>query len=97
MTQTSVPFRQGDERHNTMRAFKALFTDATWSLATIPTYAGRPMAFGWGTGTDGAVPETPQDVLQGRFDAAGMTPDYYTPAMRLAVFALPGYVARLMP
>ncbi|MDA3859270.1 MAG: polyamine aminopropyltransferase [Roseovarius sp.] len=95
VTQNGVPFLQGEELHNTMRAFKALFVDATCYLATIPTYAGGPMAFGWGT--DGPARATPLDVLQGRFDAAGISPEYYTPAVHLAAFALPGYVTRLMP
>ena len=95
VTQNGVPFMQGDELHNTMLAFKALFVDATCYLATIPTYAGGPMAFGWGT--DGPARETPLDVLQGRFDAAGIAPDYYTPEVHKAAFALPVYVARLIP
>lgn len=51
VTQNGVPFMQGDELTNTMRAFKALFGDATCYLSTIPTYAGGPMATGWGTAT----------------------------------------------
>lgn len=95
VTQNGVPFLQGEELHNTMRAFRALFADATCYLATIPSYAGGPMAFGWGT--DGPARETPLDVLQGRFDASGITTDYYTPELHKAAFALPGYVARLLP
>jgi len=95
VTQNGVPFLQGEELHNTMRAFTALFVDATCYLATVPTYAGGPMAFGWGT--DGPARETPLDVLQGRFDAAGIAPGYYTPQVHQAAFALPGYVAKLLP
>lgn len=95
VTQNGVPFMQPEELTNTMRAFRALFADATCYLATVPTYAGGPMAFGWGT--DGDARETPLDVLTGRFDAAGLTPFYYTPAVHRAAFALPGYVQRLIP
>ena len=95
VTQNGVPFLQPDELRNTMRAFTALFADATCYMATIPTYAGGPMAFGWGT--DGEARATPRDVLQGRFDAAGLAPFYYTPAVHQAAFALPGYVAKLLP
>ena len=95
VTQNGVPFLQGQELHNTMRAFTALFVDATCYLATIPTYAGGPMAFGWGT--DGPARNTPLEVLQGRFDATGITPGYYTPQVHQAAFALPGYVAKLLP
>ena len=49
VTQNGVPFLQGGELTNTMRAFQALFADWTCYLATVPTYAGGPMAFGWGT------------------------------------------------
>ena len=94
VTQNGVPFLQGEELSNTMRAFTALFADATCYLATIPTYAGGPMAFGWGT--DGDARQTPLDVLQGRFDAAGFSTDYYTPAVHQAAFALPGYVQKLL-
>ncbi|MFD1509771.1 polyamine aminopropyltransferase [Lacimonas salitolerans] len=95
VTQNGVPFLQPQELTNTMRAFTALFADATCYLASIPTYAGGPMAFGWGT--DGDARATPPDVLQGRFDAAGLAPYYYTPQVHKAAFALPGYVARLLP
>ncbi|WP_306004927.1 polyamine aminopropyltransferase [Aquicoccus porphyridii] len=95
VTQNGVPFMQPEELTNTMRAFRALFADATCYLATVPTYAGGPMAFGWGT--DGDARTTPLDVLTGRFDAAGLTPFYYTPAVHKAAFALPGYVQRLIP
>lgn len=95
VTQNGVPFMQGDELTNTMRAFKALFADATCYLATVPTYAGGPMAFGWGT--DSESRQVPLDVLQLRFAEAGLTPDYYTPEVHKAAFALPGYVLKLLP
>ena len=96
VTQNGVPFQQGEELTNTMRAFKALFADATCYLATVPTYAGGPMAFGWGT--DGDARATPLEVLEGRFAEAGVEGlRYYTPEVGKAAFALPGYVKALMP
>ena len=94
-TQNGVPFMQGDELTNTMRAFQALFADATCYLATIPTYAGGPMAMGWGT--DGDARHTSLDVLKERFAAAGIDTDYYTPEVHQGAFALPGYVSKLIP
>jgi spermidine synthase len=95
VTQNGVPFMQGDELTNTMRAFQALFADATCYMATIPTYAGGPMAFGWGT--DGDARHVTVEELQTRFAAAKLTPDYYTPEVHKGAFALPGYVLKLMP
>lgn len=94
-TQNGVPFMQGDELTNTMRAFQALFADASCYLATVPTYAGGPMAFGWGT--DGDARSVSLDVLQARFAEAGIETGYYTPKVHKAAFALPGYVQRLFP
>ncbi len=95
VTQNGVPFLQGAELTNTMRAFKALFADSTCYLATVPTYAGGPMAFGWGT--DGTARQVTVETLAQRFEAAGITTDYYTPEVHKGAFALPGYVARLLP
>jgi spermidine synthase len=95
VTQNGVPFMQGEELTNTMRAFKALFSDWTCYTATIPTYAGGPMAFGWGT--DGDARRTPLAELEQRFEAARIETGYYTPAVHVAAFALPRYIERLLP
>ncbi|WP_371038951.1 polyamine aminopropyltransferase [Rhodosalinus sp. FB01] len=94
VTQNGVPFLQPDELIGTMGAFRALFADPACYLATIPTYAGGPMAFGWGS--DGDARATPLDVLEGRFAESGIATDYYTPEVHKAAFALPGYVRRLL-
>ena len=95
VTQNGVPFVQGAELTNTMRAFRALFADWTCYIATIPTYAGGPMAFGWGT--DGAARDLGMAELEQRFAEAEIETDYYTPAVHKAAFALPRYISRLMP
>jgi len=95
VTQNGVPFLQGDELTGTMRAFKALFADYTCYLATIPTYAGGPMALGWGS--NGDARHVDLDTLKARFAAAGIETDYYTPEVHKAAFALPPYVSRLIP
>ena len=94
VTQNGVPFLQGDELKGTMRAFRALYRDATCYLATIPTYAGGSMAFGWGT--DGAARQVALETLETRFAAAGIATRYYTPEVHKAAFALPGYVKVLV-
>lgn len=95
VTQNGVPFMQGDELTRTMRAFQALFADATCYLATVPSYAGGPMAFGWGT--DSGARHTDVNTLQTRFCASGIRPQYYTAEVHKAAFALPGYIRKLIP
>jgi spermidine synthase len=94
VTQNGVPFLQGAELTNTMRAFHALFADATCYMASVPSYAGGAMAFGWGTSGDAGKVDLA--TLQDRFARAAITTDYYTPEVHLAAFALPPYVARLI-
>lgn len=96
VTQNGVPFMQGDELTGTMRAFKALFADHSCYLASIPTYAGGPMAFGFGSHSKAARNVTLAD-LEKRFAAAGIETDYYTPEVHKGAFALPGYVKKLFP
>ncbi|GIX14809.1 MAG: polyamine aminopropyltransferase 1 [Paracoccaceae bacterium] len=93
VTQNGVPFLQPEELRNTMRAFRALFRDATCYLAHVPTYAGGPMALGWGT--DGEARRTDPATLSARFAAAGLKTRYYTPELHHAAFALPVYVRDL--
>jgi spermidine synthase len=95
VTQNGVPFLQPDELTATLRALKALFRDAGCYLATVPTYAGGPMAFGWGT--DGTARQTDLETLRRRAAEAGLDRRYYTPEVHVAAFALPGYVSRLFP
>ena len=96
VTQNGVPFMQGEELTNTMRAFKALFADWTCYLATIPTYAHGPMALGWGAMSD-APRATPLEALEARWEEAGIETRYFTPEVGKAAFALPGYVKALLP
>ncbi len=93
VTQNGVPFQQADELRSTMRAFRALFRDATCYLATVPTYWGGPMAFGWGT--DSPARRTDRAALEQRVAEAGLAARYWTPEVHGAAFALPGYVAEL--
>jgi spermidine synthase len=95
VTQNGVPFLQPDELTHTMRAFRALFRDWGCYLATVPTYAGGPMAFGWAT--DGVARDVALQTLKSRHAAAGLSTRYYTPEVHKAAFALPGYVKALMP
>ena len=95
VTQNGVPFMQGEELRGTMQIFESLFDDATCYLASVPTYVGGPMAFGWGT-DNATARHTPIDVIARRFDSAGVTTGYYLPEMHAQAFALPRYVDELV-
>lgn len=95
VTQNGVPFVQGDELAGSYRILAALFADPTCYTATVPGYAGGPMAFGWGTD----LPDYRKisiDVLQRRFADAAVATRYYTPEVHQAAFALPGYILDLL-
>lgn len=90
VTQNGVPFLQADELASTMRAFRTLFSDTTCYLATVPSYSGGPMAFGWGT--NGAAGQVTLETLAERYDTANLTTRYYTPEVHKGAFALPRYI-----
>ncbi len=95
VTQNGVPFLQGAELTNTLRALSALFADATCYLTQVPTYACGPMAMGWAS--DGGARATPLATLETRFAEAGFATRFYTPEVHKAAFALPIYVKALFP
>ncbi len=95
VTQNGVPFLQGPELTGTLACFRRNFADASCDLATVPTYFGGPMAFGWAS-DDPAPRRVALDTLQIRFEAAGIETGYYTPEVHLGAFALPPYIAKLI-
>jgi len=95
VTQNGVPFFQADELASTMRAFGALFTDATCYLAAVPMYVGGFMAFGWGT-DDVALRQSALSTIEERFVATHLDTRYYTPEIHRASFALPRAIGALV-
>lgn len=95
VTQNGVPFMQPDELRNTISHFRHLFADATCYIATIPTYVGGPMALGWAS-SEPAHRAVSLETLTERYEAAGLTTRYYSPAVHKAAFALPGYIRELV-
>ncbi len=95
VTQNGVPFLQPSELVDTLAAFRKLFADASCYLATVPTYFGGPMAFGWGTDNLEAR-ASPLAVLRTRIESAGIETDYYTPEVHVSAFTLPAYIARMI-
>lgn len=95
VTQNGVPFLQGVELTTTLKALTKHFEDATCYLATVPTYSGGPMSFGWAS-DDPTRRQVSLDVLRNRFEAADLDLRYYTPEVHKAAFALPRYVTDLV-
>jgi spermidine synthase len=95
VTQNGVPFLQGPELTGTLACFRRHFADATCYLATVPTYFGGPMAFGWASDDPGPR-RVALETLQARFAAAAIETGYYTPEVHLGAFALPPYIAKLI-
>jgi len=94
VTQNGVPFLQSGELADTMACLRPLFADVSCYLATVPTYVGGPMAFGWGS-DDETLRQPSLEALRERLRQAGIETRYYTPEVHLAAFALPPYIARL--
>jgi spermidine synthase len=95
VTQNGVPFVQSDELSDTCVALRKIFKDVSAYIATVPTYIGGPMAFGWAT--DDPKKRTLQTkVIKKRYEAADIETKYYTPKTHKASFALPGYIAKLV-
>ncbi len=95
VTQNGVPFLQSDELSNSLRFMRRLFADVTCYLATVPSYVGGPMAFGWAS-DDPELRRPPMETLSDRFAASGIKTRYYTPEVHLAAFALPVYIAEMI-
>jgi spermidine synthase len=92
VNQNGVPFLQKEEMTNTLINRKPHFKHVTFYTATIPTYVGGPMAFGWASDKKYRVSES---VLQERMDKLKSKDFfYYTPAVHKASFILPNYMLK---
>ena len=96
VTQNGVPFTQADELVHTMGVFRKLFVDHTCYTACVPGYAGGALAIGWGT-NDIGLRAVPLEVLKRRYEAEKLHTRYYTPEVHKAAFALPKYIADMIP
>ncbi len=95
VTQSGVPFIQGDELRDGSRRLAGHFADVAAYLAPVPTYTGGFMAFGWAS-DDPAPRQTAPTAIAERFAAAAIATRYYNPEIHAAAFALPNYVRELM-
>ena len=94
VTQSGVTFMQEHEARDTHARMKPLFADATLYLTQVPTYGAGFMTLGWGC--RGVEPrQTPVAEIERRFAEAAVETRYYSPAVHVASFALPGYIEAL--
>lgn len=91
VTQNGVPFLQEDELVTSIKHFTKIFDDASAYVAAVPTYIGGHMTLGWAS-DNGALKNTPVDILAKRFQAANIETRYYTPDVHVAAFALPKFI-----
>ena len=95
VTQNGVVFLQPDECASTALHFQDLFLDWHFYSASVPTYVGGVMAFGFAT-DEPAHRKIDAKTVASRFEAANLSTRYYTPEIHHAAFALPAYVMDLI-
>jgi len=95
VTQNGVPFLQPDELKSTQAIFKSIFAARAAFIATIPSYVGGPMAFGWGGDDPSLLTQSSAD-LELRYDEAEFKTRYYSPGIHNAALILPPYISALV-
>ena len=95
--QTGVPFYQPGEITEALKDLAAFFPRSGLYLTVVPTYIGGFMALSWSG--KGARLGTPAGIAKATraFKRLKLKTDYYNPAVHAAAFALPEWIARLLP
>ena len=95
-TQNGVPYMQKHELINTHQRTADIFTCWKFYTASIPTYAGGHMAFGWGVNSTDDELHFDIDKLQHRFTQSKIRTKYYNHKVHIASFTLPQYMLNLL-
>ena len=95
VTQNGVAFFQPEVAEDTARAFSRTFRDWHFFSASVPTYAGGIMLFGWAS-DDPSLRSVAVETIRERFAKAAIRTRYYNPEVHVASFALPQYVLELV-
>lgn len=95
VTQSGVSYMQGEEARTMHRRLGAVFTDATFYLAQVPTYATGFMTLGWGCKSKRPRARPVADVARD-YASLDLGTHYYNPDIHAGCFALPNYVRALM-
>jgi spermidine synthase len=91
VTQNGLPFLFPSHLAETTEALASFYQRAAPFLCTQPCYFGGPFALNWAS-DDGDLLEVSAKKLAKRQDKRGVQTRYWTPAVHVAAFALPGYV-----
>jgi len=96
--QTGVPFYQPWEITEALEELNRFFPRSGLYLSVVPTYIGGFMALSWAT-KGGKPLGTPAGIKKAAaaYKKAKLKTDYYNPAIHAAAFALPNWIARLVP
>ncbi len=96
--QTGVPFYQPWEITEALQELKRFFPKCGLYLTVVPTYIGGFMALSWAT-KGGKPLGTPAGIKKAAsaFKRIKLKCDYYNPQIHTAAFALPNWIARLVP
>lgn len=89
VNQNGVPFIQTEEYNSSVKRRKAHFGNVTFYLASIPSYIGGVMAFGWASDVKHIIP---LETMKKRMGKVSGKMKYYTPSIHKASFALPSYL-----
>jgi spermidine synthase len=96
--QTGVPFYQPWEITEALQELKNFFPRCGLYLTVVPTYIGGFMALSWAT-KGGKALGTPAGLKKAAsaYKRSKLKCDYYNPAVHAAAFALPNWIAKLVP
>jgi spermidine synthase len=97
--QTGVPFYQPWEITEALEELAEFFPSSGLYLTVVPTYIGGYMALSWAGKGKGAKLGTPAGIKKAAaaFKKEKLKTDYYNSAVHAASFALPEWIARLVP
>src|SRR6478609_2235553 len=96
--QTGVPFYQPWEITEALQELKRFFPKSGLYLSVVPTYIGGFMALSWAS-KGGKPLGTPAGIRKAAkaYKKAKLKTDYYNPDVHAAAFALPNWIAKLVP
>ncbi|HEX6956726.1 MAG TPA: polyamine aminopropyltransferase [Ferrovibrio sp.] len=96
VAQNGVPHMQGPELTGAVKLFQKIWAHSGTYLAVVPTYVCGFMSLTWASDRD--ITDIDPRLVFRRFDKANLKGlNYYNPEIHFGAFALPNFVARLLP